>query len=212
MSQWWKANSSFFEEERQNILDKYPSLTYIVQKNKVKLIGELYLSEINDSYSIEIEFPDNYPNKLPTVKEVDGDIKKDLDMHVSFDGSCCLCLPHLEKQYFPSGSNIIVFLENLVKPFFANQAYFKLTGKWITGEYSHGLKGIFEFYSDIFISDDIKIIKKLLYISVQAVPNYNKKCPCGNNKSIKKCHLSKIVQLKKYTDNKQIKDDLISFE
>jgi len=209
MLSWWKTSDVFFEEEQKIILEQYPSLSYIIKEDSIKLIGELYIPEINDSYSIEILFPCDYPNSLPTVKEVDEEIVRDIDLHIYPDGTCCLCLPHLEQFYFPKGSNISVFIEKLVKPFFANQAYYKITGKWLNGEYSHGLKGIHEFYIELFKSDDIKIILQLLYLSIKSAPNYNKKCYCGSNKSIRKCHLPNIVKLKKYASQKQIKDDLV---
>jgi len=211
MLKWWVENSVFFDKEKEIIRQKYPSLHYIVQENKIQLVGEIYIQEIDDSYSIKIEFPSDYPNSLPIVISDSEELKRDIDLHIYSDGSCCLCLPHLEEFYFPKGSSIDVFIENLVKPFFANQAYYKITGKWLNGEYSHGLKGIYEFYSEIFECNDAYIILQLLYLSIKSAPNYNKKCYCGSNKSIKKCHLQNIVKLKKIVTKKQTKEDLHHF-
>lgn len=208
MSKWWEEDSLLFEIEKRLVLQHYPSLHYHIIGEKVKLVGELFIAQIDDSYSIELEFPDNYPKSLPSVKEVGGDIVRELDLHISHDGNCCLCLPQLESFYFPDGSNIITFFEKLVIPFFANQAYFKITGNWISGEYSHGISGVYEFYSEIFKTKNIRIILKLLCLSIQSIPNYNKKCVCGSNISIKKCHLVTIIKLKKYTNMKQLEKDL----
>ncbi len=211
MFKWWEENSTFFDKEKEIIKHQYPSLHYIVQENNIHLLGEIYIKEIDDSYSIKIAFPFDYPNSLPIVISDSEDIEKNIDLHIYSDGSCCLCLPHLEQFYFKKGSSINVFIDNLVKPFFANQAYYKITGKWLNGEYSHGLKGIYEFYSEVFECSDTYSILQLLYLSIKSAPNYNKKCYCGSNKSIKKCHLSNIVKLKKIVTLNQIKEDLQYF-
>ncbi len=211
MTKWWEDNSTFFAQEKEIINLKYPSLHYVIQESNIQLVGEIYIKEIDDSYSIKIEFPSDYPNCFPTVISDSEDINRDIDLHIYSNGSCCLCLPHLEEFYFKKGSTIDVFIENLVKPFFANQAYYKMTGTWLNGEYSHGLKGIYEFYTEVLESSDTLTILQLLYLSVKSSPNYNKKCYCGSNKSIKKCHLSNIVKLKKTVSLEQIKKDLQYF-
>lgn len=212
MSKWWQKDNLFFTKEKEHILQKYPSLIYCIENDIVKLKGELPILEIDDSYSIEIEFPDNYPKNLPIVKEVSGDIPKELDLHISYDGSCCLCIPQLEKFYFPDGSNIITFLEKLVIPFFANQAYFKITGTWLNGEYGHGEKGIYEFYSDILQTNNIHLMIIFMILSLQEIKNINTYCPCSSGKSIKKCHLQYIKQLAIHTSVHQIKTDITIFK
>lgn len=212
MPKWWQKNHLFFTKEKEHILQKYPSLRYCIENDIVKLRGELPIVEIDDSYSIEIEFPDNYPKNLPIVKEVGGDIPKELDLHISYDGNCCLCIPQLEKFYFPDGSNIITFLEKLVIPFFANQAYFKITGTWLNGEYGHGEKGIYEFYSDILQTNNIHLMIIFMILSLQEIKNINLDCPCSSGKSIKKCHLRYIKQLAMHTSKHQIKIDITIFK
>jgi hypothetical protein len=212
MSQWWQENNSFFAKEKEYVFHKYPSLTYSIENKIVKLSGELPIVEIDDSYSIEIEFPEAYPNKIPIVKEVGGDIPRELDLHISYDGSCCLCLPQLEKFYFPKGSNIIIFLEKLVIPFFANQAYFKITGTWINGEYSHGKLGVYEFYKNLLDVHSLTNIIKFLKLSIKSYPNFNKKCICGSNKPFKRCHLPKLNFLKKFVPAQTIEEDVKTFE
>lgn len=207
----WYINSSFFEEEKELVSKYYPTLKYIEENKNFKLIGELYIKEIDDSYSIEINFLDDYPNSLPIVKEIGNDIPKELDRHISYDGTCCLCVPQLEKYYFPKGSNIKDFLDKLVVPFFANQAYFELTGEWINGEYAHGILGIYEFYNNLLGIKNINEILNLLKIVKKSIPNFNKKCPCNSGKSVRKCHLVKIVQLKKIIRVDQLNNDIEEF-
>lgn len=208
----WYSNLSFFKKEKELISKYYPTLKYIEENKNFKLIGELYIKEIDDSYSIEINFLDDYPNSLPIVKEIGNDIPKDLNRHISFDRTCCLCVPQLEKYYFPKDSNIKDFLDKLVIPFFANQAYFEMTGQWINGEYSHGYLGIYEFYREFFDIENINKILQLLQISIKTIPNFNKKCPCKCGKSIRKCHMKKILELKKLVKINQLRNDIYEFK
>lgn len=208
MSYKWYENKSFFTNEKELISEYYSALEYVKENENVKLIGELYIKEINDSYTIEIIFLDAYPNSLPIVKEIGDDIPKELNRHISYDGNCCLCVPQLEKYYFPKNSNIKDFLDKLVVPFFVNQAYFDMTGKWINGEYSHGYLGVYEFYSDFFRLKDTDIISEILKIVTKSIPNLNKKCPCSSGKSIKKCHMDKIIEIRKIVEIEQIKSDI----
>lgn len=212
MSYKWYENKSFFANEKELISEYYPMLHYVEENKNIKLIGELYIKEINDSYTIEIIFLDDYPNSLPLVKEIGNDIPKELDRHISYDGSCCLCVPQLEKYYFPKNSNIKDFLDKLVVPFFVNQAYFDMTGKWINGEYSHGILGIYEFYSNFFESKDINKILNLLKVIMKSIPNFNKKCPCFSGKSIKKCHFKSLINLKKIIKDEQLNNDIEQFK
>ncbi len=192
----WYHNIPFYESEKELIYNYYPTLDYSTVDNKIKIEGELFIKEINDSYSIEILFPDDYPNILPIVREVSNDIPQTENRHINGDGSCCLCIPQLEKYYFPNNSNIKQFLENLVIPFFANQAYFDIYGKWLTGEYNHGHRGIYDFYSEYFNVLDINIIVRFIKLTLSSNININKKCLCNSNRPIKKCHLFKINNLK----------------
>lgn len=208
----WIRDISFFETEKYLISKYYPTLEYIQCGDNIKLVGELYIKEIDDSYSIEVSFLDDYPNSLPLVKEIGGDIPCCDWRHINPDKTCCLCIPQLEKKYFPIGANIKVFLDNLVVPFFANQAYFDLTGKWLNGEYNHGGQGIYDFYVELFNTLDINKIVNLIELSINNDININKKCPCGSCKSLKKCHLSEINKLKTSANKKQLTEDLKEFK
>ena len=208
----WYSNIAFFEQEKKLISKYYPSLHYVQNHNKVKLEGELYIKEIDDSYTIEVSFLDDYPKSLPIVKEIGGDIPQIDKRHINFDGSCCLCVPQLEKLYFPDGSNIKTFLDKLVVPFFANQAYFDSNGTWLNGEYRHGGQGVYDFYVELFDTLDIKQIINLIDCCIKDTFNVNKKCPCNSGRPIKKCHITAVSKLKKSASNEQLKKDIDEFK
>ena len=44
----WYSNLSFFEKEKEFISKYYPTLKYIKENKNFKLIGELYIKEIDD--------------------------------------------------------------------------------------------------------------------------------------------------------------------
>ncbi|MDX9987040.1 SEC-C metal-binding domain-containing protein [Thiothrix unzii] len=116
---------------------------------------------------------------IPHVFEVGGKIKSlarhlginIVDLHVNRDGSCCLDF------YLNINRNLILseFILNKVYPYFVWQAYYeKFKKPPPSGEYSHGIKAVYEFFSDI------------------ASLGRNDSCICGSGKKFKKCCLKYI--------------------
>ncbi len=111
---------------------------------------------IRDNYEIRILFQRGNVSHLPKVYEVGSRLlslakeKKipPIDLHVSADGSVCLCIVEREKEYFPEGFRLQTFIDDLVIPFFYAQTYYKERNEWPWGEYSHGILGIFEWYGE----------------------------------------------------------------
>ncbi len=196
MKFWWEDNHHLFEKEKELLSKYYPSLKFFIENNTVAIKGLLDIENI-DSYEIEIIIPDNYPASLPIVKEVGGDIPREVDRHMYDNGVCCLAINNeiIEKyknQYFLKN-----FIDDFVKPFFANQLYFEQTGEWLNGEYSHGAEGKLEYISDKTGIGDKELLLKFIKLALQKIPNLNKKCPCQKNKPLKRCHLNTVLQIKR---------------
>ena len=194
---WYQHDEALFQKEVQLLSEYYPSLKMHQEKSKIHFSGLLDIENI-DSYHIEILLPDDYPHSLPTVKDIGNDIPKTIDRHMYNDGSCCLTINHIMVQKYQREHYYLVnFIEDFVKPFFANQLYFDQTGKWLTGEYSHGNEGKREYLKEhISITDDI-LVDKLLKLATKTRLNLRKQCPCHSNKPLKRCHLKTILEIKK---------------
>lgn len=200
MGLWWKENQELLKKERYLILEFFPELSFSEVDNTIFVHGELYIDAIMDSYEIEINIPDNYPKSIPILREIGGEIPRHLDRHINQNGTCCVCVKPAERIHWPIGSSIIDFIKNLVIPFLLNQYHYDACGRWIAGDYSHGDRGVLEFYAEqLQVNNPLKVLKILKEVK-KAIINQSKKCPCLSGKTIKKCHLKNISSLKKIID------------
>ena len=194
---WYQHNETLFHKEIKLLKEYYPSLKFYQEDSKIYFRGLLNIEDI-DSFEIEILLPDDYPKSLPIVKDIGNDIPRNIDRHMYSDGTCCLTINHVMIQKYQSDNYYLLnFIDDFVKPFFANQLYFEQTGKWLTGEYSHGNTGKREYLKEyIQITDDV-LFNKLLNLATKTRLNQRKKCPCYSNKPLKRCHLQTVLEIKR---------------
>ena len=117
------------DEDIQFLTQCYPSLIY-VEKEKI-IYGEISFCLrfpdndgilINDSYAIEISLLSRPGSILPSVRETQGRIfgiaeRKRIDYHDlhlnNIEGEMCLIIPMKEKERYPNGFDLKIYLENL---------------------------------------------------------------------------------------------------
>lgn len=184
-----------FCHQFDSVIKEFPHL-------KIKeLDGEKYLKGILDivdehknvvgSFSIEIKYCVDFPYKFPLLYEVGGDIPNFPDWHKYINDMCCITVEPDEILKCKNGISIIRFIENYAVPYFANQIYRKLNGVYKNGEYSHGILGLLEFYSNLFQTSDkskwreyVKLVSSGKTIKL----GRNDRCFCGSNLKYKNCH------------------------
>ena len=190
MNQELKKN---VEKEFTDVKKKYPKLNAPVIKNDFLIIdGAIDIIDENgkewENYSVAIFIPDNYPSGTPQLFETGGKIKWDKDWHINSNGSCCLGPRGKEVKLFTAGGELFEWIDACVLPFLANDKHKKETGHYANKEYSHGAKGILEYYQDEWdASDEKSILEKLQVIAGQKMGR-NQKCFCGSMKKYKHCH------------------------
>jgi len=144
--------------------------------------------EIAGSFSIEIHPTKNFPYAFPILYEVGNDIPCEADWHKYSDNSCCLTIPAEEILICKRGITIVEFVSNIAIPYFANQLHKKHTGHYMH-EYSHGGKGIQEFYAELFQSKDYNLWEQCIKVALGKIKyGRNEKCYCNSGKKYKKCH------------------------
>lgn len=193
---WWKSTPRFFAKEQEKLAIKYPSLNFIIEGKIVFIRGKIQIADIAE-FSIEIKLLDDYPTSLPEVKEIGGKIFRSDERHINEDGTCCLTIPAKIHQDLGKNYSIVTFIEIFVIPFFANQIYYEINGVWANGDYSHGEKGLLEFYSELLETKSHEMVADLMKISLQPFPKLSQKCPCKSGKRLKKCHFNGVILLKK---------------
>jgi len=207
------VKNTYFENELEAVIAEYPQLKIMKKEETLFLKGILDIPDdennIVGSFAVEIYSSAEFPYRFPKLLEVGGDIPCGADKHKYPDNSCCLTVPANEILLCKNGITIIRFIEDIAIPYFANQIYRKKEGKYLN-EYSHGVQGVYEFYTDLFCSKDYRIwIKCLNNVIGKSKFERNITCFCGSNVKYKKCH--QLIEYKlKNIGLEQIRNDFRS--
>lgn len=197
MNELWYIDNPELLQKVQNDIKKYPTLRVVTENQIVFIRGGLQILDKNkarviDSFSIEIELPQDFPKSIPIVREKAERIPKIADRH-NPNGVACLLVPEDVETYFPEKSSIADFIEKCVKPFFIGQSFYEEKKEWLLGERKHGLAGVFEHYKDRFGENSDKVIANLLiYLGKKEVKGHWP-CYCNSGKKLRNCHMPYLL-------------------
>lgn len=201
-----------FSGIEETVKGHFPRLKTYIQSPQIIIKG-VYdgLESMNEEFEIEVVIPENYPKTFPLLFETGGRIPRYSWRHIySNDENCCLCVEAEQYKYFPKGSDIKLFFDNLVKPYFLNQLYYEINGEF-KKERRHGFWGIYDFYSHEF--NEQSLIK--LYNLIGAIASGNIKghhlCDCGSDKKRRDCHGKDLYRLITYITKQQARKDASLF-
>ncbi len=220
----------FSHEELYETLEKYPKLKW---DSRSCLYGTIDLHHryddftVKDSFMVAISAPEDYPSSPPFLVEAGGRTKQIAnkyklsgveDLHCNVSGGvgiACLCANQEYKILFPAGSDLVVFIDDLVIPYLYGLSYFDTHGKWATwGERSHGVLGLLEAHYEIKDVEKAEVLYLVnaikgasgwtSYHKQLKTPQPLKACPCGKNRSFEDCHARAWLGLMK------LRTDLLS--
>jgi hypothetical protein len=201
----------FSAAEIAAVQEQYPKLRctepYVVE-GLLDLHASYEDNVLQDQFLICIAGSAEYPTLLPTLREI-GDRTKEIaakyritdfrTLHRNGDGTACLCVKQMERRQVPFGSDLTVFVENLVIPYLYGLSYYDTNGRWPWAEYSHGALGLLEYYADSEVDDTragIEEVARLIrrennwkdcYKQIRK-PNADRLCLCGSKQRFKPCH------------------------
>ncbi len=185
--------SRFFTQVNK-VLEMQSGLTF----NKVNgLLSGTIIIEENDDYQVEIDI-NPFPIRFPYVWETNERIHRLADRHIYTDkGNCCFTTRAREQILLKKMIKTLTdFVDLIVIPYFQNNSYYEIKRVYRTKEYSHGIFGIFQAYSDILDIKNMTIVLKLLNLRLQNVKfKSHEKCFCGSGVSIGNCHLPNYKEL-----------------
>lgn len=194
-----------FEVQIKRVLQEHPGLSY---NDQSKMFSGILIIDEGDQYNITIDLTP-FPHKFPVVKEINERIRPIADNHINSDGSCCFTVPVKEQILLKKGliKTIPQFINKIVVPFFQNNSFREINGNYKNGEYSHGLSGIIEAYSDILGVNNQELTLKILIRHLKG-NGYGKNdpCFCGSNKKFKDCHSYRFKDLSLIDKNMIIAD------
>jgi hypothetical protein len=197
---WHKADPNLLEQLKAEIERDYPNLHFFIEGDIVFARGSFPISHegrILDRYQIEIEFPHDYPESLPIVRETGGRIPRTADYHINSNtAEVCLFVPDERWWVLPPGSTFLEFLNGPVRNFFLGQSLVEIGQPWPFGQWLHGADGILEFYTRLLGTNELTIILKYLEYLIKPVIKGHWNCPCGSGKRLRQCHSEQLWDLR----------------
>jgi hypothetical protein len=195
---WHKENPPLFEELKHDLGKKYPDLAVLSIDDTVCLRGSFPISHEGIElarFQIEIFIPPDFPFNIPVVKEIGGRIPHHVDWHTYENGTLCIVVPE-EWLLNSEHTSFIAFLDGPLRNFFLNHALAEYQIKRPMGERSHGTLGLLEAYGEWFGSSELSVVRAYLNCLSREILRGHWDCPCGSGIKLRKCHLSKLIELK----------------
>lgn len=183
-------------------IEHYPNLKIVDSDGKLSLSGEVDLFHPTekkwiDSFSVDITYPERFPNRFPVVVETSGKIERIPNRHIYKDtNNMCFAVQAEELMKCRYGITTLWFLDNVLVPRLAEEYIVNDGGKY-SHEFSHGPLGDFEFYFEKFkTKHPLDVIRYLKLVLNGGFPKHYEKCSCGSGLKFKKCHRVIFEELK----------------
>ncbi len=197
---WHVRDPAALRSLEADLAREYPTLHVVASGDRVVVKGAFEVrdgDEVLDWFSVEIELHPDHPKCLPVVRETGGRIPWVLDPnHVLPDGRACVVLP--DAYWLENATGEVSLLEYLRGPlhqYFVGQCLVELGEPWPSGEWAHGAKGMFEHYSSVFRTQDLKTVSRLLFAALKPMKGHVA-CPCGSGQRFRRCHRDVVHRIR----------------
>jgi hypothetical protein len=189
---WHRRRPALLAQVQSDVEAFCSTLHVFVEGEVVRVRGTfpvLHEGEVLARYAIEIEFPADYPDRLPIAREVGGRIPRTGKHHVfPATAACCVLLPEDRWWSFPPGRPFSEYLSGPLHNYFLGQSVVAAGGTWPFGEHAHGAKGVIAFYEEKFGTNDPKVVVRSLRALAAGKVRGHWPCPCESGKIIRQCH------------------------
>jgi len=202
MKQSWHLRSPARLEQVRSDVEAFCSTLHVVVEGEVVWARGSFPvrhgGEELDRYLIEIEFPFDYPDWLPIVREVGGRIQWTADNHIyPQTGVCCVLLPEDRWWSFPPRRPFTEYLRGPLHNYFLGQSVVATGEKWPFGEHPHGALGVIAFYQEKFGTNDEMLTVRLLGAIAEGKLRGHWPCPCESGRIMRQCHPGVIETAKR---------------
>lgn len=198
----WHLSQPELVADVRSALAGYPTLHLFLSDSRAEIRGTFPVRDeagrTLDEYSISIELPPRYPDRLPIVRETAGRIPHTLDRHVvSTTGTCCVLLPDARWEEFPIGAPFAEYLAGPLRNYFLGQSVVELGGEWPFGEWAHGNEARLDYYRALFSTNNAITVRRFLEAIAWPHRKGRVECPCGSRRRLRKCCRAKVDELRK---------------
>lgn len=196
MNNFYQRDNKIFLRELDAV-SQFPDLSWRwhndipILKGRYQFNTEFRGILFQDSFILEFNFPPDYPERLPLVKEVDYKIPK--TFHRLKHEYLCLCTFSEQWLIFSKEPTLDNYIRNLLNPYLLSWLWFVRFNEMPWGERRHGSIGLVESYQDLLKTKSIQQTIFLMKKAIMDGVGRQDKCPCGSGLSFKKCH-QKIIQ------------------
>lgn len=199
---WYEEKGVIYLREQNFIIEHQPKLKFIYKKGIIYLKGIFHLNHqvinfppLTGDFELEFEFPDDYPNSQPKVKDVNEDIPHKKIFHVNKGGGLCLETPIIEMKLFNKNKSLQGFIDNLLAPFIYGFVHKMDYGYYPIGEWDHGVEGLLKSYEEFYSVKEPTMIIRILDNVMKKGFRPNNKCPCGCGIKQSICHYEFLSDL-----------------
>ncbi|MFA5640432.1 MAG: hypothetical protein WC946_08135 [Bacteroidales bacterium] len=193
---------AIFESQLNDACNSFQNLRVKSIDGKCYLKGTLDILNTDNilvgSFLIEVRWSEGFPYRFPALFEVGGDIPCEPDWHKYKNNSCCVTVEPDEIHKCKHGITVTQFISNYAIPYFANQCYKRIEGKYFD-EYPHGKEGLIRYYTELMGTSDTNLWREYLELAFGKRPLKIKRddpCICKNGKKFEKCHLKTFETLR----------------
>ena len=196
------------------IVSQFPDLSWRWQDDVPILKGIYHFNTeyrgivFQDSFNLEFIFPQNYPENIPLVKELDKKIPD--KFHHLINGYLCLCTPLEQWLIFSKRPTLENYIKNLLNPYLLSWLWYDKYNEMPWGERCHGPMGLVQSYQEIL---NIKDLDHTILFMIKFLRNeiyQRQECPCGSGLPFRKCHKTIINRLANQLPQGQLRADFIS--
>lgn len=193
----------------------YPDLCAKETKNGYLISGQFILNSefseipLYDEYFIEMNLSYNFPDVIPTVREIAGNVPEDFE-HIYENEELCLGAACDLYDFLDHHPFVVDFLNGPVTSYFYTSSFFKRYKTVPYGERSHGIEGIIEAYLERYQLTEInQLVMLLAYVAGIYKYRGHLPCPCNSGKKFRNCHGQIVIQDLTSSRNEGFKNDAI---
>lgn len=208
------------EDLRQQIIELlgvHKGLTNIVERDAETIVSGTLpfeasadgLETIRESFEIELIIPHGFPDALPRVKEIGGQIVAEYD-HRNAGGTLCLAVPVEQRRVFFEQPTLLGFVNRLVIPYLYGYCFWKKYGRHPFDEAAHGYEGILRHYIDTLgLYDDLAALAVICFLFEHGYRGHHE-CPCGSGLRVRACHGPALRALHEHHTPQTLRNDFIA--
>lgn len=187
-------------KSRKYIEDSFPEVIITEDQFNIYARGRFIINAQYQDITIEIApklkliVPKNYPQRLPMVYELDGKIKAE---HLLSDHGLCVATEFDLILELSTSKSIEDYFDKFLIPYFISYQSWIEKGKYIFGDRTHGLPGIYESLGEYFNINpkNREYIQKLLQWAAKMIPFF-KIFSCKDRISLRRKFNNRIAILR----------------